>query len=102
MINWLKRAAWFEAGLSIVRSIPEFTIGGGDSVVDSDLRMTGLDGPELRSRLLALLNRVPMVLITHANEEDRRRELQKAPWTSFSDQAWPNAIQVALAGFPGQ
>jgi len=57
MINWLKCAAWFEARLSIVRSIPEFTIGGGDSVVDSDLRMTGLDGPELRSRLLALLNR---------------------------------------------
>ena len=102
MINWLKCAASFEARLSIVRSIPEFTIGGGDSVVDSDLRMTGLDGPELRSRLLALLNRVPMVLITHANEEDRRRELQKAPWTSFSDQAWPDASQVALAGFPWQ
>ena len=57
MINWLKRAAWFVAGLSIVRSVPEFTIRGGDSVLDSDLRMAGLDGPELRSRLAALLNR---------------------------------------------
>jgi hypothetical protein len=85
MINWPKCAAWFEARLSIMRSISEFTIGGGDSVLDSDLRMTGIDGPEPRS-----------------HEEDRRRELQKAPWISFSDQAWPDAIQVALAGFPGQ
>ena len=81
-MNWLKCATWFEARLSIVRSVPEFTIRGGDSVLDSDLRMTALEGLELRSRLLALLNRVPIVLITHGNEEDRRRALQKASGTS--------------------
>ena len=86
-MNWLKCATWFEARLSIVRSVPEFTIRGGDSVLDSDLRMTALEGLELRSRLLALLNQV-------SNRFHRARE-PRGP-------ALLDVIQVVTRGFPRQ
>ena len=75
--------------------------GGNCVALILDLRMPGMDGLQLQRHLTSINRQIPVIFVSaHANEEERRRAIDRGAVDflskPFNEEALFGALQVAL------